>query len=176
MWHFPCPKRSRTICEFAKRGTVEATGSVRLNARPSGLDPIRVHNPNFISSIIAGGSIAGMLTVRVYHDYFKRVLLVEPERWLFGNCETTLGNLAQVTSVREIQYLSHFNTISSYFKARSSWRSPVIIVKLSVNTSGTAYDLPHFGGAVPVLLYSSSQSWWCWVRKSCFHLASNPTH
>jgi hypothetical protein len=72
-------------------------------------------NPN-ISSIIAGGSIAGMLTVRVYHDYFERVLLVEPERWLFGNCETTTPWETSHKRSRDSISLSFQN----YFDARSS--------------------------------------------------------
>jgi hypothetical protein len=80
MRHFPCPKRSRTICEFA----IIREG--RLKRRTHGPQPNPVHSPNFILSIIAGGGRAGMLTGRVYHDDFERVLLVEPERSLFGNC------------------------------------------------------------------------------------------
>ncbi|KAJ7489465.1 hypothetical protein FB451DRAFT_691135 [Mycena latifolia] len=32
--------------------------------------------------VICGGSIAGLLTARVCHDHFERVLIVEPEAWL----------------------------------------------------------------------------------------------
>ncbi|GAV99173.1 hypothetical protein LENED_000612 [Lentinula edodes] len=36
------------------------------------------------TAIICGGSIAGLLTARVCADYFKEVIIVEPEEWLTG--------------------------------------------------------------------------------------------
>ncbi|KAJ3862336.1 hypothetical protein EV359DRAFT_65719 [Lentinula novae-zelandiae] len=36
------------------------------------------------TAIICGGSIAGLLTARVCADFFKQVIIVEPEEWLTG--------------------------------------------------------------------------------------------
>ncbi|KAF8806731.1 hypothetical protein BYT27DRAFT_6607012 [Phlegmacium glaucopus] len=35
------------------------------------------------AAVICGGSISGLITARVCHDHFERVLIVEPEAWLF---------------------------------------------------------------------------------------------
>ncbi|KAF8150617.1 hypothetical protein B0H34DRAFT_801557 [Crassisporium funariophilum] len=35
------------------------------------------------TAVICGGSISGLLIARVCHDHFERVLIVEPESWLF---------------------------------------------------------------------------------------------
>ncbi|KAF8806732.1 hypothetical protein BYT27DRAFT_7190377 [Phlegmacium glaucopus] len=35
------------------------------------------------TAVICGGSISGLITARVCHDHFERVLIVEPEAWLF---------------------------------------------------------------------------------------------
>ncbi|KAF9061790.1 hypothetical protein BDP27DRAFT_1428557 [Rhodocollybia butyracea] len=34
------------------------------------------------TAVICGGSIAGLLAARVCHDFFERVIIVEPEEWL----------------------------------------------------------------------------------------------
>ncbi|KAF5347544.1 hypothetical protein D9757_014296 [Collybiopsis confluens] len=34
------------------------------------------------TAVICGGSIAGLLAARVCHDFFERVVIVEPEKWL----------------------------------------------------------------------------------------------
>ncbi|KAF8806727.1 hypothetical protein BYT27DRAFT_7242488 [Phlegmacium glaucopus] len=35
------------------------------------------------TAVICGGSISGLITARVCHDHFERVLIIEPEGWLF---------------------------------------------------------------------------------------------
>ncbi|EGO21881.1 hypothetical protein SERLADRAFT_372527 [Serpula lacrymans var. lacrymans S7.9] len=32
--------------------------------------------------VVCGGSIGGLLTARICHDHFERVIIVEPEAWL----------------------------------------------------------------------------------------------
>ncbi|KIY66465.1 hypothetical protein CYLTODRAFT_398649 [Cylindrobasidium torrendii FP15055 ss-10] len=34
------------------------------------------------TAVVCGGSIAGLITARVCHDHFERVLIIEPEAWL----------------------------------------------------------------------------------------------
>ncbi|KIM76600.1 hypothetical protein PILCRDRAFT_12651, partial [Piloderma croceum F 1598] len=58
------------------------------------------------TAIVAGGSIAGMLTARVCHDFFERVLIVEPEGWLFEDVETTTPWEISHKRSRLIQYLT----------------------------------------------------------------------
>ncbi|KAE9409588.1 hypothetical protein BT96DRAFT_1012557 [Gymnopus androsaceus JB14] len=35
-------------------------------------------------AVICGGSIAGLLAARVCHEFFERVVIIEPEGWLNG--------------------------------------------------------------------------------------------
>ncbi|KAM6501579.1 hypothetical protein JOM56_001556 [Amanita muscaria] len=38
------------------------------------------------TAVICGGSIAGLLTARVFHDHFERVIIIEAENWLSTEC------------------------------------------------------------------------------------------
>ncbi|KIL56560.1 hypothetical protein M378DRAFT_16991 [Amanita muscaria Koide BX008] len=38
------------------------------------------------TAVICGGSIAGLLTARVCHDHFERVVIIEAENWLSTEC------------------------------------------------------------------------------------------
>jgi hypothetical protein len=97
------------------------------------------------TAIVAGGSIAGMLTARVCHDFFERVLIVEPEGWLFEDVKTTTPWESSHKRSRLIQYHTF----------QGSWlHLPVIIIKFSDDNRVPAYRLPHFGGAFPILLQS----------------------
>ncbi|KIK57714.1 hypothetical protein GYMLUDRAFT_262886 [Collybiopsis luxurians FD-317 M1] len=36
------------------------------------------------TAVVCGGSVAGLLTARICHDFFEHVMIVEPEGWLAG--------------------------------------------------------------------------------------------
>ncbi|KAJ7658947.1 hypothetical protein B0H17DRAFT_343339 [Mycena rosella] len=59
------------------------------------------------TAVICGGSIAGLLTARVCHDHFERVLVVEPEAWVTSEEGRKIDGWNQkVARSRVVQYTS----------------------------------------------------------------------
>ncbi|KAF8806733.1 hypothetical protein BYT27DRAFT_7256738 [Phlegmacium glaucopus] len=59
------------------------TKEIAILDLPSLGNPRRVKDKIKGTAVICGGSISGLITARVCHDHFERVLIVEPEAWLF---------------------------------------------------------------------------------------------
>ncbi|KAJ7463170.1 hypothetical protein FB451DRAFT_1139544 [Mycena latifolia] len=59
------------------------------------------------TAVICGGSIAGLLTARVCHDHFERVLIVEAETWVASEEGRKIDGWNQkLTRSRVVQYAS----------------------------------------------------------------------
>ncbi|KAF7344200.1 hypothetical protein MVEN_01710500 [Mycena venus] len=59
------------------------------------------------TAVICGGSIAGLLTARVCHDHFERVLIVEAEEWVASEEGRKIDGWNQkLTRSRVLQYAS----------------------------------------------------------------------
>ncbi|KAF5384504.1 hypothetical protein D9757_006479 [Collybiopsis confluens] len=58
------------------------------------------------TAIICGGSIAGLFAARICHDFFERVIIVEPEEWLSGNTMRQFSWEQEHKRTRVMQYES----------------------------------------------------------------------
>ncbi|KAF8811473.1 hypothetical protein BYT27DRAFT_7089460 [Phlegmacium glaucopus] len=64
------------------------------------------------TAVICGGSISGVVTARVCHDHFERVLIIEPEGWLFtDDGMPTQAWTQKNTRTRVMQYRSSHGPI-----------------------------------------------------------------
>ncbi|KAF9047116.1 hypothetical protein BDZ89DRAFT_1058184 [Hymenopellis radicata] len=122
--------------------------------------------------VICGGSVGGLLTARVCHDHFERVIIVEAESWLDSDDarkvqswtqENTRSRIMQYTSMQGSQAFLHKAMSALYPNFDEECKASDIGVapaNFRPNFFGHVMKVPcsHNGGDLPKMLFASRQA------------------
>ncbi|KAJ7580273.1 hypothetical protein C8J56DRAFT_279035 [Mycena floridula] len=134
------------------------------------------------NAVIAGGSIAGLLTAAICHKYFERVLIIEPEAWLNteegrvvkGWTQTTVrSRVMQYKSLQGCQamLLRGLEKIFPMLHAECKASSIGILPADFKTTFAGAYmrvPLAHFKNVLPTSIFTSRQGLETLIRRLVF--------
>ncbi|KAF7308212.1 hypothetical protein HMN09_00669100 [Mycena chlorophos] len=130
------------------------------------------------TAVVCGGGIAGLLTARVCHEHFERVLVIEAEPWLSTEDARRVDGwkLLRQTRSRLIQWNS-LHSSQAYFFAGLQKLFPNIIeeaarsqIKVApsfprFSTSGAPWRRPQRPGGLPKTMYTTRHTLETFIRR-----------
>ncbi|KAF7308211.1 hypothetical protein HMN09_00669000 [Mycena chlorophos] len=139
------------------------------------------------TAVVCGGGIAGLLTARVCHEHFERVLVLEAEPWLSSeNARRVDGwKLLRQTRARLMQWNS-LHSSQAYFFAGLEKLFPNIIeeaarsqIKVApsfprFSTSGAPWPRPQRPDGLPRTMYTTRHALETFIRRLVFDQEAYP--
>ncbi|KAJ7093461.1 hypothetical protein B0H15DRAFT_882625 [Mycena belliarum] len=140
------------------------------------------------TAVICGGSIAGLLTARVCHDHFERVLIVEAEAWVASeegrkidgwNQKLARSRVAQYASLHACQSFLYTGLKSLFPNIEDECRRSEIRVlgcNPRFNSSGVLFRIPFssYKFKLPQTMYLSRSGFETFLRRLVLDKDSYP--